>query len=95
MSLNLNWYKSYDTKPKNEKKRKFVFSYKITKKWECKYFLFAAFEAITFEPIKIQTPLAPQNDPLNLSFVKDDDIVGKKMARNAPKMATLSQFRFE
>ena len=56
MSLNLNWYKSYDTKPKNKnkKKRKFVFLYKITKKWEWKYLLFAAFEAITFEPIKIQ-----------------------------------------
>ena len=59
MSLNLNWYKSYDTKPKNKTKQKkthkFVFLYKITKKWEWKYLLFAAFEAITFKPIKIQT----------------------------------------
>ena len=28
------------------------------------------FYAITFEPIKIQKHLAPQNDRLNLSFVK-------------------------
>ena len=41
-----------------------------------------ASEAITFEPIKIQTCLAPQNDRLNLSFVKDEHTNGKKMARN-------------
>ena len=36
------------------------------------------FCAITFEPIKIETCLAPQNDHLNLSFVKDMYVVGKK-----------------
>ena len=30
-----------------------------------------AFCVITFEPIKIQTHSAPQNDRLNFSFVKD------------------------
>ena len=30
-----------------------------------------AFCVITFEPIKIYTRLAPQNDRLNLSFVKN------------------------
>ena len=30
-----------------------------------------AFSVITFEPIKIQTHTAPQNDRLNFSFVKD------------------------
>ena len=30
-----------------------------------------AFYVITFEPIKIQTYSAPQNDRLNLSFVKE------------------------
>ena len=40
------------------------------------------FEAITFEPIKIQTCLAPQKDRLNLSFVKDEHKNGEKMARN-------------
>ena len=29
------------------------------------------FCAITFEPIEVQTRSAPQNDRLNLSFVKD------------------------
>ena len=40
---------------------------------------------ITFKPIKIQAHLAPQNDRLNLSFVKDENTVGAKMARNGPK----------
>jgi hypothetical protein len=40
------------------------------------------FYAITFEPIKIQKCSAPQNDRLNLSFVKD----AKKMARKIAKM---------
>ena len=34
-----------------------------------------------------QTCSAPQNDRLNLRFVKDFHIVGTKMARNGPKMA--------
>ena len=33
---------------------------------------------ITFEPIKIQTHSAPQNDRLNFSFVKDVYVDGKK-----------------
>jgi hypothetical protein len=67
--------------PKTQK-HKFVFLYKITKKQKWKYFCFVTSEAINFEPIKIQTHWAPQNDHLNLSFVKDEDTYGKKMARN-------------
>ena len=37
-----------------------------------------AFCVMRFEPIKIQTRLAPQNDRLNLSFVKDENTVGEK-----------------
>ena len=37
-----------------------------------------AFGVITFEPINIQTCLAPQNVCLNLSFVKDVHVVAKK-----------------
>ena len=33
---------------------------------------------LTFEPNNIQTRLASQNDRLNLSFVKDKHVVGKK-----------------
>ena len=33
---------------------------------------------VAFDPIKIQTCLAPQNDCQNLSFVKDNYVVGKK-----------------
>ena len=40
---------------------------------------------LLFKQIKIQTCLAPQNDHLNLSFVKDENTVGEKMARNGPK----------
>ena len=37
-----------------------------------------AFCVITFEPIGFQTHSAPQNDRLNLSFVKDIYLVGEK-----------------
>ena len=43
--------------------------------------------AITFELVKIKTCLAPQNNRLNLSFVKDTYVVGKKMTRNGRKSA--------
>ena len=45
------------------------------------------FYAITFEPIKIQKRSAPQNDRLNLSFVKDINVDGGKVARNSSKTA--------
>ena len=37
-----------------------------------------AFCVITFDPIKIQTHTAPQNDCLDFSFMKDTHEVGKK-----------------
>ena len=43
-----------------------------------------AFCVITFEPIKIQTHSAPQNDRLNFSFVKVD---GGNLALNSCKTA--------
>ena len=46
-----------------------------------------AFCVITFEPIKIQTHSAPQNDCLNFSFVKDTHVVGEKMTRSDLKTA--------
>ena len=49
-----------------------------------------AFFVITFVPIEILTCLAPQNDCLNFSFVKDIKVVVKKMTRNGRKMATCS-----
>ena len=36
----------------------------------------------TFEPIKVQTRSAPQNDHLNLSLVKDIYVDDEKLARN-------------
>ena len=44
------------------------------------------FYAITFESIKIQKCSAPQNDRLNLSFVKDTYVNAKKMARKVGKL---------
>ena len=55
----------------------------------CIFFVFCVFVSfvITFVPIKIQTYSAPQNDRLNLSFVKDVHVVGERIARNGRKMA--------
>ena len=44
---------------------------------------------VAFDPIKIQTCLAPQNDCQNLSFVKDDYVVVEKMTRNGRKKPNL------
>ena len=40
------------------------------------------FSVVAFDTIKIQICLATQNDPLNLRFVKDTNVVGKKMTKN-------------
>ena len=39
-----------------------------------------AFCVITFDPIKIKTHSAPQNDRLNFSFVKDIHVDGGNLA---------------
>ena len=46
-----------------------------------------AFCVITFDPIKIQTHSAPQNDRLNFSFVKDIHVDGGNLAWNSCKTA--------
>ena len=45
------------------------------------------FCAITLEPIEVQTHSAPQNDRLNLSFVKDIYADGGNLAWNGCKTA--------
>ena len=52
---------------------------------------------VAFDPIKIMTCWALQNDCQNLSFVKATNVVGEKMAGNTCKMAMsyLCHFRFE
>ena len=52
-------------------------------------FSFFLISIITFEPIEVQTPSAPQNDCLNLSCVKDIYEDGGKLARNGRKTAIL------
>ena len=47
------------------------------------------FHVAAFDPIKILTDQAPKNDYLNLSFVKDVNVVGEKMTRNGRKMPNL------
>ena len=51
------------------------------------FFASFAFCVMTFEPIKIYTCSAPQNDRQNFSFVKDTYVDGKKVTRNGRKMA--------
>ena len=60
----------------------------FTKTLICVFFRVFALCVITFVLIRVYTPQAPQNDLLNLSFVKDKHIVGEKMARNGCKTAT-------
>ena len=45
------------------------------------------FYVVPFDPIKFLTRYTPQNDRLNLSFLKDFNVVGQKMARKGRKMA--------
>ena len=49
---------------------------------------------IAFDPINIQTCLAPQNDRQNLSFVKDSYVLAQKMTRNGRKLAKCKSCQF-
>ena len=62
----------------------------------CTFFVFFFFciSGITFEPNKIQTCSAPQNESLNLSFVKDINVVSNKLARNCRKTAIQASRKF-
>ena len=45
------------------------------------------FYIVAFDPIEIQTRLAPQKDHQHLNFLKDNYVVGKKMNSNGFKIA--------
>ena len=60
--------------------RSFLQNYKNPKR---ELFVFCL---ITFEPIEVQTLSAPQNDRLNLLFMKDIYVGVHKMARNGLKI---------
>ena len=47
---------------------------------------FNLYYVIAFDLIKILTHLAPQNDGLYLNFLKDVNVVAKKLAKNGRKM---------
>ena len=81
--LNCNWVKSYETKHKYFCFWIFAILYKNTRFRFCVFCIFV-FCVITF--VKINR-YAPQNDRLNLSFVKDERVVGKKMTVYDLKMA--------
>ena len=92
--LNLDSFKTYDSKCKYfhicflailQKKNAFEFF---------GFWFFFPFCVIIIVPIMIQTSLGPQNVRLNLSFVKDIHIVGKKIVNNGPKTATLFSVSF-
>ena len=85
--LAYDWIKHYDIKCKY-----FHFFFCVwfcTKTYVCIFCVFCIFVlfVITFVPIKVLTCWAPQNDRLNLSFVKDKHVVTKKTARYGLKMA--------
>ena len=48
---------------------------------------FKQYSVVAFDPIEIFTHKAPQNDRLNLSFVKDIYVDGRNFARNGCKTA--------
>ena len=48
---------------------------------------FNQYFVVAFDPIKISTHYAPQNDRWNLSFVKDIYVVAKKMTKYGQKTA--------
>ena len=50
---------------------------KTAQKWGIKKKDFNQYYVVAFDLIKIYTHLAPQNDRLNLSFVKDKHVVGQ------------------
>ena len=50
---------------------------------------------IVFDPIKIYTDWAHQNDGQNLSFVKYIYVVAKKMTTNGQEMAIFETFIFD
>ena len=69
----------------------FIFFCNFVKKTSIVFFAFLCFFAfcvIISEPIDIKTCLAPKNDRLNLSFVKDVHTISKKW----PKMVVKRPF---
>ena len=90
MGLNSDWFNGYDPKS-----RYFHFQFLAILYKNTHLFCVFAFYVITFLPNKIQTRKAPQNDRLNLSFVKDTHTVGKRMARYGRKMAIYQLLFFE
>ena len=54
-----------------------------------------AFCVIAFEPIELQTCSVPQNDRLDLSFVKDEHTDGEKRAQYGSKMTIYQLLFFE
>ena len=50
---------------------------------------------VAFDPIKILTWWDLQNDRQNLSFVKDVNVVAKKIAKNGHKMVIYEFFSYK
>jgi hypothetical protein len=65
--------------------------YTIAKKPEMEIF---AFCVITFETNQNLDLLAPHNDSLNHSFLKDAHTIGEKMARNCGKTIIYEEHSF-
>ena len=55
---------------------------------------FNTYQVVAFDPTDILTYQAPQNDHLDLSFVKDFYVVGKKMTKNGQVMVIYKSYFF-
>ena len=93
MSLNLNWFKGYDTNEKHTKMQKLKKKIHRLGLTQIRYFLqnckkleseIFVFSFITFEPIKIKIYQAPKKDCQNL-ILKDIQTICKKWLKMTVK----------
>ena len=70
------------------------FQFFFFQNWKTQFSNQIVINVIAFDPISIQTCLAPQNDRQNLSFVKDSYVLAQKMTRNSQKLAKRKNCQF-
>ena len=73
---------------------KLKFSLFFLSKWKNTFVKKSLIYVIDFDPIRIYTCLALQNDRQNLNFVKDICVVSKTMAINSCKMGKCNSCQF-
>ena len=79
---------------KNDHFRKLRYLVFFFQNWKTQFSNQIIIHVIAFDPINIQTCLAPQNDRQDLSFVKENYVLGQKMTRNGRKLAKRKSCQF-